>query len=118
MRRREASSIGEEEGEACRRKKMGLTGGSHLSAGGRERRRGRWRSGPCGLEVGSWAAAERKGEGEQSGSRAGWGGKGRNVRFVFLFFFKSFLKPTFKPFKFKFLHNFLANFSQTFLQLF
>jgi hypothetical protein len=61
MRRREASSIGEEEGEACRRKKMGLTGGPHMSAGGRERRRGRWWSGPCGPEVGSWAAAESEG---------------------------------------------------------
>jgi hypothetical protein len=66
-----AGAANEEEGEAGRRKKTGLTGGSHLSAGRRERRWGRWWSGPRGPEVGSWAAAERKGEGEESGPRAG-----------------------------------------------
>jgi hypothetical protein len=94
---------------------MGLTGGPHLSAGGRERRRGRWWSGPRGPEVGSWAAAERKGEGEESGPRAGWGGKGRKVRFVFSFFFKSFLKPTFKPFQ---IQIYTQLFSKLFTNLF
>jgi hypothetical protein len=42
---------------------MGLTGGPHLSAGGRERRRGRWWSGPRGLEAGVGRGWKTKGGG-------------------------------------------------------
>jgi hypothetical protein len=63
---------GEEKGRSWRLKEA-LTGGPHLSAGGRERRQGRWWSGPREPEVGSWAAAERKrgGRGKWAASRLG-----------------------------------------------
>jgi hypothetical protein len=82
-----------------------------------EEREGRG-AGGAGRVSRKWGAGPRqkeKGEGEESGPRAGWGGKGRKVWFVFFFFSKPFLKPTFKPFQ---IQIFTQLFSKLFTNLF
>jgi hypothetical protein len=104
--------------------KTALTGGLHLSAGERERRRG------------AGGAACWAGNGELGRSRKKRGGRGkwavgRRLGFVFFSFFSFLFQIHFKPifrtifksnilhlFKFKFSHKFSQTFSQLFLRLF